>query len=80
MFWDGEKTPSVEVPVGDFFAVGFGFSAKVNSALICIDHQPGRLTDSAAFGAAPLTRGSRTGSSRFPGEIDRRGPSRGGGP
>ena len=24
MYWDGEATPSVEVPVGDFFAVGFG--------------------------------------------------------
>jgi hypothetical protein len=24
MYWDGEKTPSVEVPIGDFFAVGFG--------------------------------------------------------
>jgi len=24
MYWDGEATPSVEVPVGDFFGVGFG--------------------------------------------------------
>jgi hypothetical protein len=24
MYWDGEDTPSVEVPVGDFFGVGFG--------------------------------------------------------
>jgi len=24
MYWDGETTPSVEVPVGDFFGVGFG--------------------------------------------------------
>lgn len=24
MYWDGEPTPSVEVPVGDFFGVGFG--------------------------------------------------------
>src|SRR5262249_14584165 len=23
-FWDDEKTPSVEVPLGDFFGVGFG--------------------------------------------------------
>lgn len=23
-YWDGEKTPSVEVPVGDFFGMGFG--------------------------------------------------------
>ncbi|HEX2484151.1 MAG TPA: glycoside hydrolase family 172 protein [Myxococcota bacterium] len=24
MFWDGENSPSVEVPVGDFFGLGFG--------------------------------------------------------
>jgi Protein of unknown function (DUF2961) len=24
MYWDGESSPSVEVPVGDFFGVGFG--------------------------------------------------------
>ena len=24
MYWDGEETPSVEVPLGDFFGVGFG--------------------------------------------------------
>lgn len=51
-YWDGERTPSVEVPVGDFFAVGFGFTEKINSALICIDQQPGRSLDAAAMGAA----------------------------
>src|SRR5689334_3817200 len=24
MYWDGESTPSVECPIGDFFGVGFG--------------------------------------------------------
>ena len=24
MYWDGESTPSVEVPLGDFFASGWG--------------------------------------------------------
>jgi hypothetical protein len=52
MYWDGEKEPSVEAPVGDFFAEGFGFTEKLNSALMCIDQRPGRLTDPAAFGAA----------------------------
>jgi hypothetical protein len=52
MYWDGEREPSVEAPVGDFFGVGFGFTEKFSSALICIDHQPGKPTDSAAFGAA----------------------------
>jgi len=52
MYWDGEQQPSVEVPVGDFFAEGFGFTEKFSSALMCIDQRPGRLTDPAAFGAA----------------------------
>ena len=52
MFWDGETQPSVEVPMGDFFAEGFGFTEKFSSALMCIDQRPGRLTDPAAFGAA----------------------------
>lgn len=52
MYWDGEKTPSVEVPVGDFFGVGFGFTARFASALVCIDQQPGALTDTSATGAA----------------------------
>ena len=37
MYWDDEKTPSVEVPIGDFFGVGFGFTEKYASALMCID-------------------------------------------
>jgi len=53
MFWDGEETPSVEVPIGDFFGVGFGFTEKYSSALMCIDDRRGRTnTNPAAFGAA----------------------------
>lgn len=52
MYWDGESTPSVEVPVGDFFGVGFGFTEKYSSALMAIDQRPGKLTDPAAMGAA----------------------------
>ncbi len=52
MYWDGETEPSVEAPVGDFFGIGFGFTEKLNSALVCIDQRPGRLTDPAAMGAA----------------------------
>src|SRR5438105_203309 len=32
MFWDGEQSPSVEVPVGDFFNIGHGIAAS-NAAL-----------------------------------------------
>ncbi len=52
IYWDGERTPSVESPIGDFFGVGFGFTEKFSSALMCIDQRPGKLTDPAAMGAA----------------------------
>lgn len=31
IYWDGEKDPSVQCPIGDFFAVGHGLDAVVNS-------------------------------------------------
>ncbi|MDI6845596.1 MAG: DUF2961 domain-containing protein [Candidatus Saccharicenans sp.] len=31
IYWDGEDTPSVEVPVGDFFAVGHGLNRNLFS-------------------------------------------------
>lgn len=31
IYWDGAEVPSVEVPLGDFFAVGNGMRATVNS-------------------------------------------------
>lgn len=36
-YWDGEKEPSVEVPVGDFFACGWGEFAQVSSLPICVN-------------------------------------------
>jgi hypothetical protein len=51
-YWDGESEPSVEVPVGDFFGIGFGLTEKYNSALFTIDGRRGKLTDPAASGAA----------------------------
>ena len=32
-FWDGETYPSVEVPLNDFFGVGFGKERRLNSAV-----------------------------------------------
>lgn len=52
MYWDGEATPSVEAPIGDFFATGFGFTEKFSSALMSVDARRGELTDPAAYGAA----------------------------
>jgi hypothetical protein len=37
IYWDGEKEPSVEVPVGDFFACGWGKYAQVSSLAVCVN-------------------------------------------
>ena len=34
-YWDGETTPSVEVPAGDFFASGWGGYAQISSLAVC---------------------------------------------
>jgi hypothetical protein len=36
-YWDGEATPSIEVPVGDFFASGWGRYAQVNSLPVTVN-------------------------------------------
>ena len=36
-YWDGEPTPSIEVPVPDFFAVGHGKFAPVNSLAVVVN-------------------------------------------
>jgi len=37
MYWDDEKEPSVECPVGDFFACGWGKYCQNNSLPICVN-------------------------------------------
>jgi hypothetical protein len=37
MYWDGEAQPSVEVPVGDFFAMGWGKYAQISSLAVCVN-------------------------------------------
>ena len=37
IYWDDETTPSVEVPVGDFFCMGWGKYAQVNSLPIVVN-------------------------------------------
>jgi hypothetical protein len=36
-YWDGETEPSVECPVGDFFAMGWGTYAQLSSLAICVN-------------------------------------------
>lgn len=40
MYWDGEENPSVECPVGDFFACGQGY-VKVTSLAVCVNPKSG---------------------------------------
>ncbi len=37
MYWDGEEKPSVECPIGDFFACGWGEYAQVSSVPVCVN-------------------------------------------
>ena len=41
IFWDGADHPSVDVPVGDFFAIGHGAMRSFSSALVEISANPG---------------------------------------
>lgn len=37
IYWDGQEQPSVECPVGDFFACGWNRYAQVSSLAICVN-------------------------------------------
>jgi hypothetical protein len=37
IYWDGEKNPSIESPLGDFFASGWGPFAQVSSLAVCVN-------------------------------------------
>ncbi len=41
MYWDGEEQPSVEVPIGDFFANGHAMRCDINSLPVCVNPQGG---------------------------------------
>lgn len=41
MYWDGEKTPSVEVPLGDFFCNGHALRVNINSIPIAVNPSGG---------------------------------------
>lgn len=36
-YWDGEETPSIECPAGDFFACGMGQYTKISSLAVCVN-------------------------------------------
>lgn len=37
IYWDNESTPSIECPLGDFFANGWGEYAQVSSLAVCVN-------------------------------------------
>ena len=37
IYWDDESEPSVECPVGDFFCMGWGSYAQLNSLAVCVN-------------------------------------------
>ena len=39
MYWDGEKTPSVEAPLGDFFAMGHGIDHPLTSLPVTVSSE-----------------------------------------
>ena len=54
-YWDGETTPSVEVPVGDFFACGWGGYAQISSLAVCVN--PGSAFN--CYWEMPFRKGCR---------------------
>jgi len=37
LYWDDQEQPSVECPVGDFFALGWGSYAQISSLAVCVN-------------------------------------------
>lgn len=37
IYWDDQETPSIECPVGDFFAMGWGEYAQISSLAVCVN-------------------------------------------
>lgn len=37
IYWDGQEQPSVECPIGDFFACGWGQYAPLSSLAVCVN-------------------------------------------
>ena len=54
-YWDGETTPSVEVPVGDFFASGLGRYGQISSLAVAVN--PGSAFN--CYWVMPFRRSAR---------------------
>jgi Protein of unknown function (DUF2961) len=55
VYWDGETTPSIEVPVGDFFASGWGRYSQIDSLAVTVN--PGSAFNS--YWSMPFRKSAR---------------------
>jgi D-arabinan exo alpha-(1,3)/(1,5)-arabinofuranosidase (non-reducing end) len=55
VYWDGEATPSIEVPLGDFFASGWGRYGQINSLAVAVN--PGSAFNS--YWTMPFRKSAR---------------------
>jgi hypothetical protein len=68
MWWDGEESPSVAVPLGDFFGVGHGRTTNFVSAPLQMSPQDGRALN--CWFAMPFAAGARIEvQNEAPGEV-----------
>lgn len=58
-FWDGETTPSVEVPLGDFFAVTHARIRLLQSAMVSVNPGMGSTHGMNAYFPMPFATGAR---------------------
>jgi hypothetical protein len=54
-YWDGETEPSIECPLSDFFACGWGKYAQINSLAVCVN--PGSAFN--CYWPMPFRKGAR---------------------
>ena len=65
-YWDGQETPSVECPIGDFFACGWGEYAQVSSLAVTVN--PGSAFN--CYWEMPFRKGFRvTAENRSPEQM-----------
>jgi hypothetical protein len=55
IYWDGEETPSVEAPIGDFFGLGLGYYNSWESEMLSV----GSVKDLNCFFPMPFRRHAR---------------------
>ncbi|MCP3990658.1 MAG: DUF2961 domain-containing protein [Actinomycetia bacterium] len=57
VYWDGEDTPSVEAPIGDFFGVGFGLRRNFTSLPLQMSPEDGKSMN--CWFPMPFAEGAR---------------------